>query len=60
MGPQHTGLHVLWLEVLLDLIGPQSARSSHFCYLHVEIHSNPPEERQARSKAVDIESSFKT
>ena len=60
MCPQHTGLHVIWLEVLLNLIGPQSARSSHFCYLHVEIHSNPPEERQARSKAVDIESGFKT
>ena len=53
MCPQHTRLHVLWLEVLLNLIGPQSARSSHLCDLHVEIHSNSPEERQARSKAVD-------
>ena len=53
MCPQHTRLHVLWLEVLLDLIGPQSARSSHLCDLHVEIHSNSPEERQARGKAVD-------
>ena len=60
MCPQHTWLHVLWLEVLLNLTGPQSARSSHLCYLHVEIHSNSPEERQARCKAVDIESSFKT
>ena len=60
MCPQHTRLHVLWFEVLLNLIGPQSARSSHLCYLHVEIHSNPPEERQARCKAVDIESGFQT
>ena len=60
MCPQHTRLHVLWLEVLLNLVGPQSTRGSHLCYLHVEIHSNPPEKRQARSKAVDIESGFKT
>lgn len=52
--PQHIRLHVLWFEVLLNLIGPQSACGSHLCYLHVEIHPNSPEEGQARGKAVNV------
>ena len=57
---QHTGFHILWFEVLFNLVCPQSSSCSHLCYFHIKIHSNSPEEGQPWGKVVDVETSLKT
>ena len=54
VGTQHQRLGVLGIK-LLDDLGPQHTGGAHLGNLHEMVHGDTPEERQARSESVDVD-----
>jgi hypothetical protein len=60
MRAQQQRLRVFGLELLLQQVRPQAARSTHLGNLRVKVHANGPEERQARRKLVNVQPGLET
>ena len=54
MSPQHFRSGILWLE-LIDDTGPEQTGCPQFGNLHVKVHADAPEERQAWCKVIDLQ-----
>ena len=52
---QHAGLGVLGGKLLLEQVGPEAAGRPELGNLHVEVHSDAPEEGEARRKGVNVQ-----
>ena len=54
MRSEQHGLGILGPQLVLHQVGPQSPGCSHLGYLHVQVHTNAPEEGEAGSKLVNV------
>ena len=59
MSTQHHRLRILGAEALGDL-GPQHTGSTHLGNFHEVVHTDGPEETQARSKGIDVDAGVNT
>ena len=57
MAAEELGALLLGLEVLVHEMSPEAASSAQLGNLHVEVHAEAPEEREARREIVHVEAS---
>lgn len=57
MRSQQHRLGFLGTQLVSHHVGPQPPGCSHLGYLHVQVHTNAPEEGEARGKLVNVNTS---